>query len=256
MPADDARRLVHLEQRGDVSLVRLDHPRVNVLSAELLTQLGDLLRSLRVAPPRALVIWGGQSCFSAGVDIAELADELAAPVVLDRFAKALTVLSSFPSVTIAAVNGFALGGGLELALACDFRVVAEDARLGLPEAKLGVIPGGGGTQRLPRLVGPARAKQLILSGRDVTAPEALAMGLADSVVASAELLAGAFEMASQFSQASAPAQAAAKRAIDQGVQLPIGEGLALERRLFDELRRSETGRAGLRGFLERRANKS
>jgi enoyl-CoA hydratase/carnithine racemase len=255
LPATGEAPLVKLQPRGEVTVVRLQRPKVNALSAQLLAQLAGTLRALAASAPRALILWGGERSFSAGVDVGELADDATAPVVLDCFADALGALSGFPSATVAAINGFALGGGLELALACDFRVVGEDARLGLPEVGLGLIPGGGGTQRLPRLIGPARAKELVLSGRNVTASEAVAMGLADREVAADDVLAGALEFASQFAHGSPGAQAAAKRAVDMGMEVTLAEGLALERRLFDEVRRSEAGRAGLRGFLERRGKR-
>jgi enoyl-CoA hydratase/carnithine racemase len=240
---------VHVEQRGEAAVLRLDRPKVNVLSAALLRDLADVVRDLGAAPPRALVLWGGEHSFSAGVDIAELADDATAPLVLRSFGEALDLLASFPRATIAAITGFALGGGLELALACDFRVVGEDARLGLPEVGLGVIPGGGGTQRLPRLLGPARAKELVLSGRSVGAGEAVRIGLAEEVAAPAEVLPAAIDFASRFTSRSPTAQAAAKRAIDQGLELPLEEALALEGDLFEEVRRSADGQAGMRAFL-------
>ncbi len=144
----------------------------------MLAQLETVARALGDDPPGAVVLWGGRRIFAAGADIVELGDS-GARAVGEHFAGALGALASIPRATIAAVNGYALGGGLELALACDFRVCAEDARFGLPEVLLGVIPGGGGTQRLPRLIGASRAKELIFTGRQVRAEEAVAIGLAN-----------------------------------------------------------------------------
>lgn len=250
-------RFVHLDRQGATALVRLDRPKVNALSAALLAELAGGLRELATASPPvgALVLWGGERCFSAGADIAELVEGSSARSLIGALREALDLLTNFPQATIAAVTGFALGGGLELALACDLRVVAEGSRLGLPEVRLGVIPGGGGTQRLPRLVGPSRAKELIMSGRDVPADEAARIGLADAVAPSGDVLARALELASQFSEIPPAARAAAKQAIDRGLELPLAEGLALEGSLFEEVRGSEAGQAGLRSFLDRSRTK-
>src|SRR5580704_3891180 len=174
---------VTVERRPDhVALVRLDRPRANALSGAVLGQLQAAATDLADDPPGAVVLWGGRRIFAAGADIVEL-DQGGADSVGANFTSALGALAALPRATIAAVNGYALGGGLELALACDFRICAEDSRFGLPEVLLGVIPGGGGTQRLPRLIGSSRAKELILTGRQVRADEALSIGLVNRVVA-------------------------------------------------------------------------
>ena len=174
---------VTVERRADgVALIRLDRPKANALSAAVLGQLHAVATELCENPPGAVVLWGGRRIFAAGADIVEL-DESGAAAVGANFAAALGALAAVPRATIAAVNGYALGGGLELALACDFRVCGENAHFGLPEVLLGVIPGGGGTQRLPRLIGASRAKELIFSGRQVGAAEALSIGLVNRVVA-------------------------------------------------------------------------
>ena len=179
---------VTVERRpDDVALVRLDRPKANALSAAVLAQLHAVATTLHDDPPGAVVLWGGRRIFAAGADIVELGDS-GAGAVGASFADALGALASVPRATIAAVNGYALGGGLELALACDFRVCAEDSRLGLPEVLLGVLPGGGGTQRLPRLIGSSRAKELIFTGRQVRAEEALSIGLVNRVVAPDDVL--------------------------------------------------------------------
>src|ERR1019366_5608347 len=179
---------VTVERRPDgVALIRLDRPKANALSGAVLAQIFAAATELCDDPPGAVVLWGGRRIFAAGADIVEL-DGAGAGAVGANFTSALGALASVPRATIAAINGYALGGGLELALACDFRVCAEDAKLGLPEVQLGVLPGGGGTQRLPRLIGPSRAKDLIMTGRHVPAGEAEAIGLVNRVVAPDEML--------------------------------------------------------------------
>jgi enoyl-CoA hydratase len=159
-------------------------------------------------------------------------------------------LAAIPRATIAAVNGFALGGGLELALACDFRVCAEDARFGLPEVLLGVIPGGGGTQRLPRLIGVSRAKELIFTGRQVRAEEALAIGLVNRVVAPDDVLEAALAWAAQLASGPLVAHALAKSAVDRGLEGTLAEGLVLEQEAFTTVARTEDAARGIRSFSE------
>ena len=181
--------LVTVERRDDgVAVVTLDNPKVNALSSELLRQLLGAATALTDDPPGAVVVTGGDRVFAAGADISEFGGPDEARVIGDLFLRALNAVAAIPRATIAAISGFALGGGCELALACDFRVASERARFGQPEILLGIIPGGGGTQRLPRLVGPARAKDMIFTGRQVGADEALAIGLVDEVVPPDEVL--------------------------------------------------------------------
>src|SRR5439155_19066929 len=171
-------------------------------------------------------------------------------VVSDRFRRALDGLAAIPRVVIAAVGGYALGGGCELALACDLRVAAENARLGQPEILLGIIPGGGGTQRLARLVGVSRAKALILTGRQVGAEEALRIGLVDRVVPADKLLDESMALARSLARGPLQAHALAKRAIDDGLDLPLAAGLDLERDLFVEVFRTDDAAIGVRSFLD------
>src|SRR5688500_18544160 len=203
---------VSVERRDDgVAVVRLDRPKMNALSAALLRELATEASELADDPPGAVVVWGGERIFAAGADIVEftaggagidagLVDPAGARAIAGNFRAALDGIAAIPRVVIAAVTGYALGGGCELALACDFRVVAEDAKLGQPEILLGLVPGGGGTQRLPRLVGVARAKDLILSGRQVDAAEALRIGLADRVVPPAAVFDEAVAWAATFAR--------------------------------------------------------
>jgi enoyl-CoA hydratase/carnithine racemase len=246
-----AERYVTVDRRADgVALVRLDRPKANALSGEVLGQLAEVAEGLAADLPGAVVLWGGRRIFAAGADIAELESGVGPRTVAANFGRALGALATLPRATIAAVNGFALGGGLELALACDFRVGGEDARLGLPEISLGVIPGGGGTQRLPRLIGSSRAKELILSGRQVRADEALSIGLLNRVVAPDDVLDAALAWAAELAAGPLVAQALAKSAVDGGLERPLAEGLAEELEAFAAVFETEDARTGLRSFVE------
>ena len=242
---------VTVDRRADgVAVVRLDRPKMNALSAALLSQLHAAVDDLAADPPGAVVVWGGQRIFAAGADIAEFGGPDEARVVGATIHGTLNALAALPRTTIAAISGYALGGGCELALACDFRVASTSARLGQPEILLGIIPGGGGTQRLARLVGPSRAKDLILTGRQVEASEALAIGLVDRVVEPEAVFTTAVELAASLAHGALAAQALAKRAIDSGLDGPLSEGLLLERELFVDVFRTEDAVIGVRSFLE------
>ena len=242
---------VRVERRDDgVALVRLDRPKANALSGELLGQLAETARALTDDPPGAVVIWGGDRIFAAGADISEFGGPEEARAIGGRFREALDAVAAIPRMTIAAVTGYALGGGCELALACDMRVVAATARFGQPEILLGIIPGGGGTQRLTRLVGASRAKDMILTGRQVDAEEALRIGLADRVVPNDQVLTTALELAASLAAGPVLAQALAKRAIDEGLDGTLAEGLSLEQDLFVDVFRTEDATTGVQSFLE------
>jgi enoyl-CoA hydratase len=244
-----AETFVTVERRPDnVALIRLDRPKANALSAAVLGQLYDTATALTEDPPGAVVLWGGRRIFAAGADIVEL-DGNGARVGAD-FARALGALAAIPRATIAAVNGYALGGGLELALACDFRVAGEDARFGLPEVLLGVIPGGGGTQRLPRLIGSSRAKELILTGRQVRAEEALAVGLVNRVTAPDDVLDSAVRWAAELAAGPLVAHARAKSAVDRGLEGSLAEGLAIEQEAFAAVVGTEDAARGIASFNE------
>jgi enoyl-CoA hydratase len=248
---------VSVERRADgVALVRLDRPKMNALSREVLSQLAAVASELSMDPPGAVVIWGGERIFAAGAEIAELRGPAEAAEVTGSFHAALDAVAAIPRATIAAICGFALGGGCELALACDFRVAAETAKLGQPEILLGIIPGGGGTQRLARQVGAARAKDLILTGRQVGAAEAERIGLVDRVVPAAEVLDSALSWASELARGAVVAQGLAKRAVDDGLAGPLAEGLGLERDLFVESFGTEDAGIGVRSFLEQGPGKA
>ncbi len=241
---------VTLERRPDgVALIRLDRPKANALSAPVLGQLHAVATELHDDPPGAVVLWGGRRIFAAGADIVEL-DGTGADAVGANFAAALGALASVPRATIAAVNGVALGGGLELALAFDFRVCGENARFGLPEVLLGVIPGGGGTQRLPRLIGVSRAKELIFTGRPVGAEEALAIGLVNRVVAPDFVLETALGWAAELAGGPLVAHGLAKAAVDRGLDGPLADGLAIEQVAFAAAARTEDAARGIASFAE------
>jgi enoyl-CoA hydratase len=248
---------VSVERRPDgVALVRLDRPKMNALSRELLGQLATVASELTIDPPGAVVVWGGERIFAAGAEISELGGPAEAADVAGSFHAALDAVAAIPRATIAAVSGFALGGGCELALACDFRVAAENAKLGQPEMLLGIIPGGGGTQRLPRLIGSARAKDLILTGRQVGSEEAARIGLVDRVVPASEVLDAALSWAAELARGPLVAQGLAKRAIDDGLATGLAQGLSRERDLFVESFHTEDAGIGVRSFLEQGPGKA
>ena len=240
---------VTVERLGGVAVVRIDRPRANALSLAVLAELRYEIEALTADPPGAVVVWGGRRIFSAGAEVGEFAGPERAGEVSDAFAGVGAALAALPRMVIAAVNGYALGGGCELAMACDLRVVAEDARLGQPEILLGIVPGGGGTQRLPRLVGASRAKELIATGRQVGADEALAIGLADRVVAADAVLDAALELAGSLARGAVVAQGLAKRAVDDGLAVPIDAAVALERQAFMASFATEDARIGVESFV-------
>lgn len=243
--------LVQTQRRDDgVAVVTLDHPPLNALSGALLEALAGTAERLGGDPAlKAVVVTGaGERAFAAGADISEFGGPSEAREVAARFHAATLALEKIPRPVIAAVNGFALGGGLEVAMACDLRVAAESARLGQPEILLGIIPGGGGTQRLARLVGPARAKEMIWSGRQLGAHEAREIGLVDRVAPDA--LTAALAWASELAPGAVVAMGLAKRAIDAGFGRTLGEGLDIETDAFAEAFETEDAATGIASFLE------
>ena len=233
-----------------VAVVRLCNGKVNSLSSAVLGELRSIAHALTVDPPGAVVVVGSDRIFAAGADISEFGGPDEARAIGRLFLEALGAIAAIPRVVIAAIAGPALGGGCELALACDLRVCSTAAKFGQPEILLGIIPGGGGTQRLARLVGPARAKDLILSGRQVRADEALRIGLVDEVVEPEELEPRAMELAASFAAGPLAAHAIAKRVIDAGLDLPLAEGLELEQEGFVEVFATDDARLGVASFLE------
>jgi enoyl-CoA hydratase/carnithine racemase len=244
---------VRLEVDQGIGTVRLDRPPMNALNADIQHGLAAACHeATERSDVAAVVVYGGEKVFAAGADIKEMeamsyTDMVDHSALLQDFTRAL---ARIPKPTVAAITGYALGGGCEVALACDFRVVAEDARLGQPEILLGIIPGAGGTQRLARLVGPARAKDLVFTGRHVRAEEALAIGLADRVVPAAEVYETARSMMAQYVGGPAYALRAAKEAIDRGLEVDLETGLEIERMLFSGLFATKDRATGMRSFVE------
>jgi enoyl-CoA hydratase/carnithine racemase len=253
--ADD---LVLTEPQSDgVTVIRLNNPPMNALSRALLGQLRDAARAATAdASVKAVVIAGGEKAFAAGADISEFGDQEAAREIERSFRDAFDAVAAIPRPVIAAIRGYALGGGLELACACDLRVASEKARVGQPEILLGIIPGAGGTQRLTRLIGPARAKDIVWSGRQVRADEALAIGIVDRVVPPDEVEHVAQHWAAEFGSGAVVAMGLAKRAIDRGFDLPLADGLDLERDAFIEVFGTEDAATGVKSFLAHGAGKA
>ena len=245
--------LVLLERRDDgVAVVTLNNPKVNALSQALLTRLHEVALELTVNPPGAVVITGGERLFAAGADISEFSvdpNDTTTPARIGAgFHSALDAVAAIPRFVIAAVSGFALGGGCELALACDYRIAAEKAVFGQPESLLGIIPGGGGTQRLPRVVGASRAKELMITGRQVKSDEALRIGLADEVVPNDELMNRVLALAGEVARGAVQAHAIIKRVVDDGLSTSLEAGLRLELDGFSESFRTDDSRIGVESF--------
>lgn len=245
-------------ERGDdsVALIRLDRPKVNALSGELLGQMADIAQDLIDNPPGAVVVWGGEKVFAAGADISQFGDTEMGKLAGDNFGRALGNLSKIPRMVIAAINGVALGGGCELAMACDYRIAGEKSRFGQPEVLLGIIPGAGGTQRLPRLVGSSRAKELCLTGRQVMSDEALRIGLCDEVVPDDQVLARARELAAKLAKGALLSQGVQKELIDRGLDGTLEEGLAAEKAAFASIFATEDAQIGIRSFMEQGPGKA
>jgi enoyl-CoA hydratase len=236
-----------------VGTIRLDRPKVNALNAELTAELrAAALEAARREDIRAVVLYGGERVFAAGADIREMAglDQAGMAVWAGELSLTFELVARVPKPVFAAVTGYALGGGLELALCADFRIFGENAKVGQPEILLGVIPGAGGTQRLPRLIGPAKAKDLIFTGRQVDATEALALGLADAVVPAAEVYEETLRLARKYVDGPALALAAAKRAIDDGLEIGLSEALRMETGLFVGLFGTQDQKEGMTSFQQ------
>jgi enoyl-CoA hydratase len=250
--------LVRVERVADgVGLLVLDRPdQLNALSSAVAAALGARVAELAAAADvRAIVVAGEGKAFCAGADIAEL-DALDGPQGFATFVRGLTdvfdALAACPKPSIAAVHGVAFGGGCELALACDLRIADERARLGVPEIKLGVLPGAGGTARLPRLVPKAVAKQLLLTGEPLTAADALRLGLINEVVPVGEVRAAAIALATRLAALAPLALAAAKRLVDDGATLSVEDAVTLERETVSALFGTDDRVEGVRAFLEKR----
>lgn len=246
--------LVDFTVEGAVALVRLNRPPVNALSAELSADLKVAFEEAADPAIRAVVVTG-QPHFAAGADIKgfRAVYESGGKERLARtLAETVLVLEGLEKPTIAAIHGYALGGGLELSLGADFRFLSEDALVGQPEIKLGLIPGAGGTQRLTRVVGFQKAKDIVFTGRQVPAEEALTMGLADRVYPTETLLEESLRTAAEMATWPTRAIAAAKRALAGGWGRPLEEGMSVEEREFDTSFWTDDAREGVAAFLEKR----
>jgi enoyl-CoA hydratase/carnithine racemase len=243
---------VRLEVTGGIGTIRLDRPKVNALNDQVTAELADAARAAAADEVRAVILYGGERVFAGGADIGVMAEAGYAEMAAwsGRLQGAMNLIAGLGKPVVAAITGYALGGGLELALAADFRVAGESARLGQPEIMLGIIPGAGGTQRLPRLVGPAKAKDLVFTGRMVTAAEALQIGLVDRVVPDESVYQRALDLVQQYAAGPALALRAAKQAIDYGLGTDLATGLEIERVQFAALFGTNDQRAGMRSFLE------
>ncbi|MEP7194168.1 MAG: enoyl-CoA hydratase-related protein [Actinomycetota bacterium] len=245
--------LVKFEVEGGIGTIRLDRPPMNALNFEI--QDGLHAAALEATARRdvsAVVVFGGETVFAAGADVKEM-QPLSYTDMVDRsvaLQAAFTAIARIPKPTVAAITGYALGAGCELTLACDFRVAGDDAKLGQPEVLLGLIPGAGGTQRLTRLIGPARAKDLIFTGRFVSAQEALQLGLVDEVVAPDDVYAAARRRVQRYVGGPAYAIRAAKEAIDRGIEVDLDTGLEIERMQFAGVFATRDRDLGMAAFVE------
>lgn len=247
--------LIDLTIENNVGIVKLNNPPVNVLNKPLLTQLGELIDKIKDnAEIKVILLTGEGSAFAAGADIKSMPQLKAAEgEQMALFGQEVfNKLENLDKVSIAAINGVALGGGLELAMSCDIRIISEKAKVGQPEINLGIIPGYGGTQRLTRLVGKPKAKEIVLTGDNLTAQEALQAGIATKIVAPEELMNVALELATKIASKGQVAVRAAKKAIDQGFEQNLSEALKTEAKYFGEVCDSEDKNEGVIAFMEKR----
>ncbi len=244
---------VRLEVADGIGTIRLDRPKMNAISFAVQAGLKAAAQEATERDDvKAVVLYGGERVFAAGNDVKEMLDLSYADMVKAAASVqgAVTAIARIPKPVVAAVRGYALGGGCELALAADIRIAASDSTFGQPEVLLGIIPGAGGTQRLSRLIGPSKAKDLIFTGRFVKADEALALGLVDKVVAPEEVYDAALAWAGQFSGAAGLAIRAAKTCIDRGLETDLDTGLEIEQMQFAAVFATEDRAIGMRSFVE------
>ena len=244
---------VRIETDQAIATIRLERPPMNALNAQVQDEIAAAAAEVSADPGvRAVVLYGGPKVFAAGADIKEMADASHQRMAADsrRLQASFTAVAKIPKPVVAAITGYALGGGLELALCADFRVAGREAKMGQPEIQLGIIPGAGGTQRLPRLIGPARAKDIVFTGRFVEAAEALDIGLVDQVTPVEDVYDVARALVARYATGAALALRAAKQAIDDGLETDLDTGLEIERLHFTGLFATEDQRTGMRSFLE------
>lgn len=242
-----------LDDHPGVGVIRLDRPPMNAVNRQLRAELAEAAEAASLRDDiKAVVLYGGPKLLAAGADIKEIAEmsPVEARKFTDRLQREFGALAGIPKPTVAAITGYALGGGLEIALGADRRIAGDNAKLGLPEVLLGIIPGGGGTQRLARLIGVSRAKDLMFTGRFVDAEEALAIGLVDEVVGPDDVFDAAVRWAAQFSNAAGAALAAAKAAVDLGIETDLNTGLKIEQQQFISLFDTDDLQIGLQSFID------
>ena len=250
---------VRLDVEDGIGTIRLDRPPMNALNLQVQQELGAAAAEASERDDvAAVIVYGGEKVFAAGADIKQMqtmsyVDMVRASHGLQDFTRAL---AGIPKPTVAAITGYALGGGCEVALACDFRIAADNATLGQPEILLRIIPGAGGTQRLARLVGAAKAKDLVFSGRFVKADEALAIGLVDELAPADQVYAVARQRMARYVGGPAIAIRAAKEAIDKGLDVDLQTGLEIERMLFSALFATDDRSAGMTSFVEKGPGKA
>ncbi|WP_156753481.1 enoyl-CoA hydratase/isomerase family protein [Actinokineospora pegani] len=244
---------VRLEVEDGVGTIRLDRPPMNAINRQLQAELREAAREAAArSEVKAVIVYGGPKVFAAGADVKEFAG-MSYNDIADygpELQASIAEVAALPKPTVAAITGYALGGGFELALACDRRIAGDNAKVGQPEILLGIIPGAGGTQRLARLVGPSKAKDIVFTGRFLGAEEALSIGMLDQVVSPDDVYATARAWAAQFTRGASRALAAAKAAIDGGLDGDLANGLKLETHLFAALFATEDRDAGMKSFIE------
>lgn len=246
---------VSLEVSDQVATLLLQRPPMNALNRQMQTEIREAAQEIATRRDiGAVVLYGGPKVFAAGADIKEMSDLSYQDMLLASadLQDAFTSVARIPQPTLAAVTGYALGGGCELALCCDMRVAGESAKLGQPEILLGIIPGAGGTQRLPRMVGPSRAKDLIFTGRHVDAQEAMEIGLVNAVVPDDETYDSALAIAKRLAKGPALALRAAKESVDRGLDTDLATGLDIERVRFAGLFATDDQKIGMQAFVEKR----
>lgn len=246
--------LLSVSKKNGVATVVIDNPPMNVLSQQVTKELDIVFQQLKEDPEVISIILtgAGEKAFMAGADIKEFPEmDVKKEEEIDTH-EIFNKIENIPKPTIAVLNGFTLGGGLELALLCDIRIAEDHARIGLPEVNLGLLPGAGGTQRLAKLVGPSKAKEMMFTGAHVDANEAYRLGIVNQVVPKGEGLEAAEKLANKLASQSLQALSRIKQLVNIGNELPLEEGLAMEKRLFNELFQTEDAKEGVRAFIEKR----
>lgn len=246
--------LLSVSKKNGIATVTIDNPPMNVLSQQITKELDIVFRQLQEDNEVISIILtgAGDRAFMAGADIKEFPErDVKKGDEIDIHA-VLNMIESIPKPTIAMLNGFTLGGGLELSLTCDIRIAEDHAKIGLPEVNLGILPGGGGTQRLPRITGPSKAKEMMFTGDPLSAEEAHRLGIVNQVVPKGEGIKAAEKLASKLASQSLQALSRIKRLVNVGSELPLEEGLQMEKQLFNEVFITEDAKEGVSAFIEKR----